>query len=51
MDLLPRLHEVERERTNAVAVRCESDGEVARRAWVKENALGLLPAEFTRLLT
>ena len=51
MDVLPRLSEVEGYRANAVAVRCEFDGEVASCARVKKDALSMLPTNFTGLLT
>src|ERR1035441_5111388 len=51
VDCLPRLDEVERQRANTVTVRGKFGGEVARSAGVEEDALGLLPAWFTGLLT
>ena len=51
MDFLPRLHEVERQRANTVAVGGKFNGAVARGARVEENAIGLFPAGFTRPLT
>ena len=51
MDVLPRLREVECQRPYAVAVRGEFNRKITRGARVKQNALGLLPAWFTGLLT
>ena len=50
VDCLPGLEEIERQRANTVPVRGKFGGEVARSAWVEEDALGVFPAWFAGLL-